>query len=90
MNKQDLVAAVAAEADLTKADAARAVNAVFSSIEGALKDGDACSFVGFGSFKVRRRDAQTVRNPRDGKPLKVPARNVPKFVPGKALKEAVN
>ena len=90
MNKTDLVDAVSIEAEVTKAEAARAVDAVINSITKALKKGDAVTLVGFGTFQVRKRAARTGRNPRTGKALKIKAAKVPKFRPGKGLKDAVN
>ncbi len=88
MTKADLVAAVA-ETGITKKQAAEAVDAMISSIKGALKKGDRVSLVGFGTFSVKRRKARTGRNPRTGKPLKIKAKKVPAFSAGKGLKEAV-
>ncbi|MBL0318467.1 MAG: HU family DNA-binding protein [Alphaproteobacteria bacterium] len=90
MNKQQLVSRVAETAEITKASAAKAVEAFFEAIREELQSGGTCNFVGFGSFKVAQRKAQTLRNPQTGKPMKVAARKVPKFVAGKGLKEAVN
>ncbi len=88
MTKADLVAAVA-ETGITKKQAAAAVDAVISSIKGALKKGDKVSLVGFGTFSVKRRKARTGRNPQTGKPMKIKAKKVPAFSAGKGLKEAV-
>ena len=90
MNKNDLVAAVSSAAGLSKADSAKAVDAVFSSIEGALKSGGDVRLVGFGTFSVGKRAATTGRNPRTGEPINIPASNQPKFKAGKGLKDAVN
>ena len=90
MNKNDLVAAVAETADLTKADAGRAVDAVFASIEGALKAGDDVRIVGFGTFAVAARAASTGRNPRTGEAIQIAASKQPKFKAGAPLKAAVN
>lgn len=90
MNKNDLVAAVSASADLSKADAAKAVDSVFDSISGALGNGGEVRLVGFGTFSVSQRAATTGRNPRTGEAIKIPASKQPKFKAGKALKEAVN
>jgi nucleoid DNA-binding protein len=89
MNKSELVEAVASQAGLTKADADRALNAVTESIKKALKKGNVVSLVGFGTFKVSKRSARTGRNPQTGAALKIPARKVPRFTAGKALKDAV-
>ena len=90
MNKNDLVAAVAEAADLTKADAGRAVDAVFASIEGALKSGGDVRIVGFGTFAVAERAASTGRNPRTGETIQIAASKQPKFKAGAPLKAAVN
>jgi DNA-binding protein HU-beta len=90
MNKTELIDAVAAASDLTKADAARAVDAVIASITKALKGGDAVTLVGFGTFQVRARAARTGRNPKTGDTIKIEASNNPSFKAGKALKDAVN
>ncbi len=90
MNKTDLIAKVTKDAGLTKAQAAKAVNAVIDGITEALKKGDKVILVGFGTFKVVSRKARTARNPKTGKEIKVPAKKAPKFIPGKALKDAVN
>jgi DNA-binding protein HU-beta len=90
MNKQDLIAAVADGSGLTKADAGKAVEAVFDSITGALKKGDEVRLVGFGTFAVSKRKASTGRNPRTGAPMQIKASSQPKFKAGKGLKDAVN
>ncbi len=90
MNKTDLVDAVADSADLSKADAARAVDAVISSITKALKQGDNVTVVGFGTFQVRARAARTGRNPKTGDSINIAASKNPAFKAGKALKDAVN
>ena len=90
MNKNELVAAVAEKAGLTKADAATAVDAVFEAVQAELKSGGDIRLAGFGSFTVSRREASTGRNPSTGAAVQIPARNVPKFTPGKGLKDAVN
>lgn len=90
MNKQDLVANVAKQADLSKSKAAEAVDAVIDSIKKSLKKGDDVRLVGFGTFSVAKRAATTGRNPRTGEPIKIPASKQPKFKAGKELKEAVN
>ena len=79
MNKNDLVAAVADGADLSKADAAKAVDAVFDSITGSLKGGGEVRLVGFGTFSVANRKASTGRNPRTGEAIQIPASKQPKF-----------
>lgn len=90
MNKQDLVASVADKADISKAKAAEAVDAVIDSIKASLKKGNDVRLVGFGTFTVAKRAATTGRNPRTGEPIKIPASKQPKFKAGKELKEAVN
>ena len=90
MNKAELVDAVAAAANLSKADAGRAVDAVVNSITAALKKGQQVSVVGFGTFGVKHRAARSGRNPRTGETIQIAARNVPGFKAGKALKDAVN
>ena len=90
MNKNDLIALVSDSADLSKADAGKAVDAVFDSITGSLKSGTEVRLVGFGTFSVSRRAASQGRNPRTGEPIKIPASNQPKFKAGKGLKDAVN
>lgn len=90
MNKTELIDAVAEAADLTKADSSRAVDAVVAAITKALKDGDAVTLVGFGTFQVRDRAARTGRNPKTGDTIKIAASKNPSFKAGKALKDAVN
>lgn len=90
MNKSDLVDAIAKSADISKAAAARALDATVDSITKALKKGDTVSLVGFGTFKVGKRAARTGRNPRTGATIKIKAAKVPKFSAGKGLKDAVN
>ncbi|SIS36623.1 HU family DNA-binding protein [Insolitispirillum peregrinum] len=89
MNKSDLVDAVAAESGLTKADAAKAVDALFDAITGALKQGDEVRLVGFGTFAVSERAARTGKNPRTGEEITIEASKQPKFKPGKGLKDAL-
>ncbi|MCF8496324.1 MAG: HU family DNA-binding protein [Alphaproteobacteria bacterium] len=90
MNKQDLISKVASNADISKAKAAEAVDAVFETIKQTLKNGDDARFVGFGTFSVAKRAATTGRNPRTGEAIKIPASKQPKFKAGKELKDAVN
>lgn len=90
MNKQDLVASVAEAADLSKAKAATAVDAVIDAIKSSLQGGNDVRLVGFGTFTVAERAATTGRNPRTGEPIQIPASKQPKFKAGKELKEAVN
>lgn len=90
MNKNDLIAAVADSAGLSKSDAADAVDAVFSAITGSLQSGQEVRLVGFGTFSVANRAATTGRNPRTGESIQIPASKQPKFKAGKGLKDAVN
>ena len=90
MNKNDLIASVSDGAGLSKADAGKAVDAVFDSITGSLKSGTEVRLVGFGTFSVSRRAASQGRSPRTGEPIQIPASNQPKFKAGKGLKDAVN
>ncbi len=90
MNKQELINEVADQSGLSKADAARAVNATFDTISGALKNRDDVRLVGFGTFSVVHRKATTGHNPRTGAPMQIAASNQPKFKAGKALKDSVN
>ena len=87
--KQDLVESIANETGLSKKDAGAALDAGLSSIQGALKNGDSVTLVGFGTFEVRKRAARTGRNPQTGAPIKIQAKNVPGFKAGKALRDAV-
>ena len=90
MNKTDLIAAVAAQASLTKKDAEKALSAVINSITNAMAEGDKVQLVGFGTFEVRTRDARKGKNPRTGEVINIPASKVPAFKAGKALKDIVN
>jgi len=90
VNKNDLVATVASQADLSKSDATRAVDCVFDAITDALKSGTEVRLVGFGTFSVSRRKASEGRNPRTGEKIQIPASNQPKFKAGKGLKDSVN
>lgn len=90
MNKNELVAAVAEKAELTKVDAAKAVDALFEAVTGSLKGGDEVRLVGFGSFYISDRKASKGRNPRTGEAIDIPAAKLPKFRAGKALKDAVD
>ena len=88
-NKQELVASVAKATGLTKKDATASVDAVFASIEEALKNGEKVQLIGFGNFEVRDRAARKGRNPQTGEEIQIAASKVPAFKPGKALKDAV-
>ena len=90
MNKAELINSVAASADVSKKEAEAVVSATFDAITAALKDGDKVQLVGFGSFEVKKRAARVGRNPRTGETIKIPARQVAKFKPGKALQDSVN
>ena len=89
MNKTELVAAVAAKAELSKKDAEAAVNAVFDSVKDALAEGDKVSLIGFGTFSVKTRAARTGLNPRTKETIEIPESKVPAFKAGSALKDAV-
>lgn len=89
MNRQDLVAKIAANADVTKKAANLALNAVIDGITIALEKGDKVSLVGFGTFKVNQRKARTGVNPQTKAKINIPARKVPVFKAGKKLKDAV-
>lgn len=89
MNKTELIAAVAAKAELSKKDAEAAVNAVFDSVKDALAEGDKVSLIGFGTFSVKTRAARTGLNPRTKETIEIPESKVPAFKAGSALKDAV-
>lgn len=89
MTKAELVGKMAEGAGITKAAAAKALDAFIDAVKGALKKDEKVTLVGFGTFSVAKRKARKGRNPRTGKEIKIPARTVPKFTPGKALREAV-
>jgi len=90
MNKGDLINKVAEDANLTKAQAIEAVNSVLDSVKDALKDGDKAAILGFGTFSVQHKPARDGRNPRTGETMKIKAKNVVKFKPGKELASCVN
>ncbi|MBS0456612.1 MAG: HU family DNA-binding protein [Proteobacteria bacterium] len=90
MNKADFIASVADIAELSKADAGRAVDAMVETITKSLKKGTSVTLVGFGTFSIRKRAARTGRNPRTGATIKIKASKNPAFKAGKALKDAVN
>ncbi len=89
MNKTELVAAVAAAAELSKKDAEKAVNAAVESIANALVQGEKVQIVGFGTFETKERAARTGRNPVTGETIEIAASRVPTFKAGKALKDKV-
>jgi DNA-binding protein HU-beta len=90
MNRKELVDALAAKTESTKADAERNVGAMIDIISGTLKKGDSLTLVGFGTFEVRKRAARTGRNPKTGEELKIKAAKVPAFKAGATLKALVN
>ena len=90
MNKNDLVNQVSDNTGLSKSDSAKAVDSVLDTITDTLKSGGVVRLVGFGTFLVSKRKATTGRNPQTGAAINIPAANVPKFRPGKALKESLN
>ncbi|SEI60366.1 DNA-binding protein HU-beta [Allopseudospirillum japonicum] len=90
MNKSELIDAIATSADISKATAGRALDAVIQSVTDSLKKGDSVALVGFGTFAVKERAARTGRNPQTGAEIKIEASKVPSFRPGKTLKDAVN
>ena len=89
MNKGEFIEAIATAADLSKADAERALEALVKVVKKTLKSGDTISLVGFGTFSVRKRAARTGRNPRTGESITIAAAKQPKFRAGKSLKDAV-
>lgn len=89
MNKGDLINQVADSANLTKAQAGAALDAVLDSIGAALKQDDKVTLIGFGTFAVSKRAARTGRNPKTGKEISIPAKAVVKFKPGKKLSDSV-
>jgi DNA-binding protein HU-beta len=90
MNKSELIAAVAEKADISKADAGRALDAFTATITAALSTGDSVALVGFGTFLVKDRPARTGRNPQTGLEMNLPASKSVGFKPGKGLKDSVN
>lgn len=90
MNKNDFIGVVAAKTGLSKGDAAKAVDGILDALTAAMKKGDEVRLVGFGTFSVTKRAATEGRNPRTGAKIKIAASKLPKFRPGKALKDAVN
>ncbi len=89
MNKAELVAAIAANAEISKKDADKALAATLATITGALKAGDKVQLIGFGTFETRERAARKGKNPRTGAEVMIPAAKVPAFKAGKALKDIV-
>ncbi|MDD3610075.1 MAG: HU family DNA-binding protein [Halothiobacillaceae bacterium] len=90
MNKSELIDAMAASANISKADAGRALDAFIDAVGTALKSGDQVTLVGFGTFLVREREARSGRNPRTGETIEISASRLPSFKAGKGLKDAVN
>ncbi len=90
VTKADLVNEIAEKAELSKADAEKALKAFTDTVSGALKKGDKVALVGFGTFSVGERAARTGKNPQTGAQINIPAAKVPKFKAGKALKDSVN
>ncbi len=91
MNKTELIDYIAKQADISKAAAGRSVDAFVEAVKTTLKKkGGTVTLVGFGTFAVTKREGRTGRNPRTGEAIKIKAAKVPKFRPGKALKDAVN
>lgn len=90
MNKTELIDHIAAEAEISKAAAGRALDALIGAVKTTLKKGNTVTLVGFGTFAVTQRAARVGRNPRTGEELEIKKAKVPKFRPGKALKESIN
>lgn len=90
MNKTELVEAIAESADLTKAQASKALEAFIESVTETLKKGDKVTLIGFGTFETRERSAREGRNPQTGKTIQIPASTTPAFKAGKKLKDALN
>ncbi|OGT89774.1 MAG: DNA-binding protein HU [Gammaproteobacteria bacterium RIFOXYA12_FULL_61_12] len=90
MNKSELIDAMAAAADISKASAGRALNGLIEAVSDAMKSGDSVTLIGFGTFSVRERAARSGRNPQTGASIEIKASKVPSFKAGKALKDAVN
>ena len=90
MNKTDLIDHIAEEAEISKAAAGRALDAFVGAVRTTLKKGGSVTLVGFGTFVVGKRAARSGRNPRTGDTIKIKAAKVPKFRPGKGLKDAIN
>lgn len=90
MNKSEMIEAIAKSADISKAAAGRALEAAVASIRTSLRKGGSVTLVGFGTFYVAKRAARSGRNPRTGAAIKIKSAKIPKFRPGKALKDAIN
>ncbi|MGC8702951.1 MAG: HU family DNA-binding protein [Thiomonas sp.] len=89
VNKAELIEHIANNAELNKAQAGRALDALVDAVRRTLKKGDSVSLIGFGTFAVTKRAARTGRNPRTGAAIKIKAAKIPKFRPGKGLKDAI-
>lgn len=89
MNKSELIDAVASAADISKADAGRALDGITDAIGGALKNGDQVTLVGFGTFSVRERAERKGRNPQTGEEITIKAAKIPSFKAGKGLKDTI-
>lgn len=89
MNKSELIEHIAKQADLSKAAATRALDAMVGGVKTTLKKSGTVTIVGFGTFAVSKRQGRTGRNPRTGAAIKIKAAKVPKFKPGKGLKDAI-
>ena len=90
MNRRDLIGRMAEGADLTRAQAAKALDAFIQGVQSSLLEGDRVTLSGFGSFAVSVRKARSVRDPRSGNPIRIAERRIPRFAPGMELKAAVN
>ena len=90
VNKTELIEYIAGKSDLSKAASTRALAAIIEAVKKTLKKGETVTLVGFGTFSASKRAARTGRNPRTGAPLKIKAAKVPRFKPGKGLKDALN
>jgi DNA-binding protein HU-beta len=90
VNKTDMIEHISKQADISKAAAGRALDAFLTGVRGTLKKGGAVTLVGFGTFAVSKRVARAGRNPRTGEAIRIKAAKLPKFRPGKALKDALN
>ena len=89
MNKAEIIEAIRKEAGISKVDAGNALQGFITAVQKSLKKGDKVTLVGFGTFSVGKRNARTGRNPKTGKPIKIAAKKVAKFKPGKGLAEAI-
>ena len=89
MNKAELIRSVAGKANLSRSDARAAVEAMVSTIRAAMKNGGKVSLVGFGTFSAPVRPARPGRNPKTGEAIQIPARKVPKFTPGRSLRDSI-